>query len=76
MPQAPIPWNFWLPDADRSTGWTNHGYVMQLVCQGCGASPADAWDDARSRGEVPMDLALPERVVAIREDAAHELLVA
>lgn len=39
----PVPWNFWLPDADRSTGWTNHGYVLQLVCHGYGTTPAEAW---------------------------------
>jgi hypothetical protein len=38
----PVPWNFWLPDADRSTGWTNHGYALRLVCHGYGATPGDA----------------------------------
>ena len=75
MIPVPIPWNFWLPDSDRSTGWTNHGYVLQFVCQGYGVSPAEAWDDAIARGEVPGDLVLPDRVVAIRDDAEHELLV-
>lgn len=75
MTSMPIPWNFWLPDSDRSTGWTNHGYVLQFVCEGHGDSPAEAWDDAVERGDVPDDMALPDRVVAIRADAAHELIV-
>jgi hypothetical protein len=36
-------WNFWLPDSDRSCGWTNHGYVLQFVCAGNGATPEEAW---------------------------------
>lgn len=64
-----------MPDSDRSTGWTNHGLVLQFVCQGHGASPAEAWDSATSRGDVPDDLFLPDRVVAIREDDEHELAV-
>lgn len=73
---VPTPWNFWLPDADRSTGWSNHGYVLQFVCQGFGVTPGSAWDDAICRGEVPTDLLRPGRVIAIREDAERELLVA
>ncbi len=68
----PIPWNFWLPDNDRSSGWTNHCYVLQLVCHGYGATPAEAWEDARSRGEVPDDFRLPDTVVATRWDAERE----
>lgn len=75
MGSALTTWNFWLPDSDRSTGWTNHGYVLQFVCQGHGRSPSDAWGEAASRGDVPNDLVLPDRVVAIRDDAEQELLV-
>lgn len=75
MTSVPVPWNFWLPDEDRSTGWTSHGYVLQFVCQGYGSSPAAAWEDAVDRGKIPDDLALPDRVVAIREDAERELVV-
>lgn len=70
---VPIPWNFWLPDAYRSTGWTNDGYVLQLVCHGYGATPAEAWEDAQSRGEVPSEFEHPEQVIAIRWDAEREL---
>jgi hypothetical protein len=63
-------WNFYLPDEDRSTGWTNHGYVLQFVCAGRGETPADAWASAK-RNEipdmgVPEDFLLPEIVTAIR----------
>jgi hypothetical protein len=69
---APL-WNFWLPDSDRSTGWTNHGYVLQFVCAGRGDTPEEAWASAK-RGEipdlsVPEDFLLPDTVVAIRKDA-------
>ena len=36
-------WNFYVPDCDRSTGWTTHGYVLQFVCDGEGATAAEAW---------------------------------
>lgn len=75
MTPVPVAWNFWLPDSDRSTGWTNHGYVLQFVCQGRGTSPAEAWDDAASRGDVPEELTEPDGVVAIRDDAASDLFV-
>lgn len=71
----PVPWNFWLPDADRSTGLSNHGYVLQLVCHGYGATPADAWEDAQSRGHVPDGFELPETVIAIRWSDEQELAV-
>jgi hypothetical protein len=72
-------WNFWLPDSDRSCGWTNHGYVLQFVCAGNGATPEEAWQSAK-RGEiadlgVPEDFLLPDSVVAIREDAERPLEV-
>lgn len=75
MPDPKTQWNFWLPDEDRSSGWTNHCYVLQFVCAGLGDTPAEAWESAK-RGEVP-DLAfpegfhLPDNVIAIREDAEH-----
>ena len=75
MASTPTAWNFWLPDSDRSTGWTNHGYVLQFVCQGHGSSPSDAWDEAASRGGVPEALGFPDRVVAIRDDASLDLVL-
>ena len=71
----PVPWNFWLPDTDRSTGWTNHGYVLPLVCHGYGKRPADVWEDAQSRGDIPDAFELPDTVIATRWDAEHELRV-
>jgi hypothetical protein len=72
-------WNFWLPDSDRSCGWTNHGYVLQFVCAGNGATPEEAWQSAK-RGElanlgVPEEFLMPDSVVAIREDAERPLEV-
>jgi hypothetical protein len=74
-------WNFWLPDEDRSSGWSNHCYVLQFVCAGKGATPEEAWESAK-RGEIA-DLAfpagafhLPDTVVAIRADAEHNMEVA
>lgn len=81
LTQDPPLWNFWLPDEDRSSGWTNHCYTLQFVCAGRGYTPEEAWASAK-RGEVK-DLAfphgdfhLPDTVVAIREDAEHKLEVA
>lgn len=73
-------WNFWLADEDRSTGWTNHGYVLQFVCAGKGRTPEQAWASAQ-RGEIadlgiPEDFERPDRVIAIRENAEHGLDVA
>lgn len=72
-------WNFWLPDSDRSTGWTNHGYVLQFVCAGYGDTPDAAWESAK-RAEVdglgvPEGFHLPDTVVAIREGAEWPLEV-
>lgn len=43
-------WNFYLPDEDRSAGWTNHCYVLQFVCRGFGSDPATAWNEAIDAG--------------------------
>lgn len=72
-------WNFWLPDEDRSTGWTNHGYVLQFVCAGYGHTPEEAWESAK-RGDapdcgVPEDFELPEGLTAIRDDAERSVTV-
>lgn len=64
-------WIFYLPDEDRSTGWTNHGYVLQRVCEGVGETPDEAWADAVARGRVPdapEPFADPGGLVAIREN--------
>jgi hypothetical protein len=60
-------WNFWLPDSDRSTGWTNHGYALQFVCRGEGRTQVEAWRQAVEQGSVPEGFHLPEELVAIRE---------
>jgi hypothetical protein len=62
-------WGFWLPDNDRSAGWTNHCYVLQFVCEGEGETPKQAWEDAFARDEVPEEFELPDRVIAIPVDA-------
>jgi hypothetical protein len=78
MPTNKQTWNFHLPDEDRSTGWTNHGYVLQYVCNGTGDTPQDAWLDALANGNVPEgyqingDYDLPS--VAIRDE--HEIRLA
>ena len=59
-------WGFWLPDEDRSAGWTNHCYVLQWVCEGYGDTPAEAWDEAKAAGRVPEGFVLPETLRAIR----------
>jgi hypothetical protein len=67
-------WNFYLPDDDRNTGWTNHGYVLQFVCHGNGATPGQAWDEALGAGRIPDRYLIEEPPqVAIRAD--HELTV-
>jgi hypothetical protein len=67
-------WNFYLPDDDRSTGWTNHGYVLQFVCEGRGATPGQAWGEVLAAGRVPDGYIVEEPPqVAIRAD--HELTV-
>lgn len=63
---API-WNFWLPDDDRSAGWTNHCYVLQFVCGGEGDTPAEAWDNLLPDRPLPGAFIL-EALIAIRED--------
>jgi hypothetical protein len=70
-------WNFWLPDEDRSAGWTNHCYVLQFVCVGYGATPEEAAREAVTSGRsvddlgVPPDFILPDNVIAIRDDHEH-----
>jgi hypothetical protein len=70
-------WNFWLPDEDRSTGWTNHCYVLQFVARGHGDTPEEAWADLVAHGGkgqregVPEQFHLPDNLVAIRDDAEH-----
>lgn len=68
-----VRWNFWLPDEDRSAGWTNHCYVLQYVCDGAGATPDEAWADAKHRGVVPEGFRLPEGLTAIRQDAEEQV---
>jgi len=63
-------WCFWCPDDDRSTGWTNHGYVLQLVCRGRGRTAREAWANAKAAGVVPEDFELGGGGIATRED--HE----
>ena len=72
---VPVPWHFWLPDTDRSTGWASHGYVLQLVCHGYGVTPGEAWEDARSRADLPADFGPRGTIVATRWDAEHEIVV-
>ena len=62
-------WTFWLPDDDRSTGWTNHGYVLQFVCEGFGATYAEAWEEAKANGRVPDGFHLPDQMKVMRGDA-------
>lgn len=71
----PPEWHFWLPDDDRSAGWTNHCYVLQFVCTGRGHTPEQAWADAKSTGQIPDDFQLPETVKAIRGDSEHDVTV-
>jgi len=68
-------WNFYLPDSDRSTGWDSHGYVLQFVCWGHGATPQQAWTEALASHRVPGGYIVEEPPqIAIRAD--HELNVA
>ncbi len=60
-------WNFWLPDEDRNSGWSNHCYVLQLVCHGFGKTPEKAAVEAMRAGRVPEGFH-PDHVVAIRDD--------
>jgi hypothetical protein len=73
-------WNFYLPDEDRSSGWTNHCYVLQFVCAGYGNTPEEAWASAKREEAVdlgfPPEFLLPDSVVAFRDDAEHGLEVA
>lgn len=64
-----VRWNFWLPDEDRSAGWTNHCYVLQYVCRGEGRTAEEAWADAKANGQVPEGFHLPDAGLAIRLDA-------
>lgn len=68
-------WHFYLPDTDRSLGWTSHGNVLQLVAVGRGDTAFEAWDTIKLRGDVPEAFELPESVVAIRDDAIEPLEV-
>lgn len=63
----PMVWNFYLPDSDRNSGWSNHTYVLQHVCRGVGGTPAEAWRDA----DVPLGFHRPDTLVAVRDD--HEV---
>lgn len=69
-------WNFWLPDEDRSAGWTNHCYVLQFVCAGKGETIAEAWTHAIVRNDgrqVPEDFHLPEGLIAIPTSAERRV---
>ena len=46
-------WQFYLSDADRNSGWSNHTFVLQYVCSGTGPTPQEAWEDAIANGRVP-----------------------
>src|SRR5262245_25923154 len=61
-------WAFWLPDEDRSAGWTNHCYTLQFVCRARGQTPEKAWKDALTLDQVPEGFHLPDVLIAIRED--------
>ena len=66
--------NFYLPDTDRSSGWSNHTYVLQFVCQGAGGTYREAWEAAKAaKAEpflgVPEGFLLPEDLVAIEQSA-------
>lgn len=52
-----ITWSFWLPDEDRNSGWSNHTYCLQFVCEGRGDTIEQAWEDAKARDD---ELGLPE----------------
>jgi hypothetical protein len=67
-------WNFYLPDDDRSTGWTNHGYVLQFVCEGHGATPGQAWDEVLAAGRIP-DGYVVEEPPEVAISADHEQTV-
>ena len=66
-------WTFWLPDADRSTGWTNHGYVWQRVCDGVGDTVKEAWRNALEEDCVPPEFELPESLIATKVQDEREL---
>lgn len=70
---APARWCFWVPDSDRNAGWTNHCYVHQYVCEGTGATPEEAWADAKANNLVPEGFILPETLTAIRKDAEQHV---
>jgi hypothetical protein len=65
-------WNFYLADAGRSVGWTNHGFVFQFVCRGQGENPEEAWLDAKANNNVPEGFLLPEALTAIPQNAEVE----
>jgi hypothetical protein len=67
-PEALPKWNFYLPDEDRSSGWSNHTYCLQFVCEGYGHAAQAAAGEAVMAGRVPEGFLLPEGVVAIRDD--------
>lgn len=62
-------WNFWLPDDDRSCGWTNHGYVLQLVMRGTGNTADEAMAEAVDAGRVPDEFFPEPSLIATRDDA-------
>lgn len=64
-----VQWNFYLPDEDRTVGWTNHCYVLQFVCHGVGDDPATAWKEAVAAGRIPEHYASGPPTVAIKSEA-------
>lgn len=48
-------WTFYSPDSDRSSGWTNHCFVMQTVCFGYGLTAEEALRDAARTREDEFD---------------------
>lgn len=70
-------WNLYLSDDDRSTGWTNHCFVLQYVGQGEGDTPQQAWDQLKASGGVAEGYLLDEPPnYAIPAEHEHEVALA
>jgi hypothetical protein len=55
-PPEPRQWNFAVVDSDRSSGFSNHTYCLQVAFVGSGDTPEMAFRQAANAGEVPAGL--------------------
>jgi hypothetical protein len=73
-PSEPRQWNFAAVDTDRSSGFSNHTYCLQVAFVGNGDTPEIAYRQAANAGQVPDGLE-PDELTVWPLDAEHVFAV-